>query len=638
MSSSSSVSTWRSDTTDRSSGIPNEDDPVIPSPSQVGRIFAESKYLWQGLFARAGAMTMQCDTVRLLDLGHRVPPMPDNLQSMCELAGQAMWRMESASCTSPPHTRTKQTRKWALTRPRPTLCTISKRSWFPFSDTKSNGVSLLFFGWTYILCMKLLEKQHLDMKYTTRLPPTSRQSESSSQLDDRWNTVDIGIATEAEIQWWNAILAPGQGWRPATGQQSVWAISYNGNIKFRVSAKVEPAIRSTTSFNPPSSAEAVSFLSKFASIYNLQGQASLALAMALTLPLHGEINSTVQLPKPLLVRDGIQSPCPSIITDEYDNLSRYMTLSSKPAFLSSTLWSTFWEPGVDSNLVSPWCDPIIKVIKPLIDRDDLERLGHLMALRRPNLAPLWYGVTACGQTKIIKAIIPFLEKLQTPMVSRPIPEVAAWTRSPQSFMDLSGSGPYINQETGEVSRADVWRLRHECWDAEPEGMCFRNPPFSPWPPFGSIPVDELELPVRAHVSCARHLWAYSRWTWFLGDETEVVDEMHANEDAWPELDRNINPSQVLPEYLPPLGYTPDNVASEMAVGAIFRWSATEMEATGKDIYTHPWVDALADLELWEDEDIKDSRGSARIESSSRCDLEHVKGWVMRVEEKRDLST
>ncbi|KAM7190697.1 hypothetical protein V8F33_009361, partial [Rhypophila sp. PSN 637] len=169
-------------------------------------------------------------------------------------------------------------------------------------------------------------------------------------------------------------------------------------------------------------------------------------------------------------------------------------------------------------------------------------------------------------------------------------------------------------------------------DAEPEGIFFQNPPFSPWPPFGYIPADELELPVRAHIGCARHLWAYSRWTWFLGDETEVVDEMHANEDAWPELDRNINPSQVLPEYLPPLGYTPNNIASETAVGAIFRWSATEIEATGKDIYTHPWVDALADSD---DEETKDSWGSGSIESSSRHVLEHVKGWVMGVEEKRD---
>lgn len=578
---------------------------------------------------------MQYDTVRLSDLGHRVPTMPDNLQGIRELAGQALWRMESSSCpsSSSPHARTEQIRKWTLTRPRPTLCTISKQSCFPFSDSKSNGVSILFLGWTYILCMKLLEKQHLPMQYTNKPPPTSRDSESTSHSNDQWETIDIGIASEAEVQWWRAILAPGQGWRPATGQQSVWAISYTGNIKFRVLAKVEPGVGSTTCFNPPSSAEAVGFLSRFASIYNLQGQASLALAMALTLPLHGEINSTVRLPKPLLVRVGTPSTCPSIITHEYDNLSRYMTLSSKPAFLSSALWSTFWEPGIDSNLVSPWCDPIIKVVKPLIDRDELERLGHLMALRRPNLAPLWYGVAACGQTKIIKAIIPFLEKLQTPMVSRPIPEVAAWTRSPQSFMDLSGSGPYISKETGEVSRADVWRLRHECWNIEPEGICFRNPPFSPWPPFGSVPVSDLELPVRAHVNCARHVWAYSRWTWFLGDDMEVVDEMHANEDTWPELDGKVNSFQVLPQYLPPLGYTPDNVASETAVGAIFRWSATEMDAAGKDIYAHPWVDALGDLELWEDEKAKDSRSSGGTESSSQRNLDYVKSWVMGVEQR-----
>lgn len=37
--------------------------------------------------------------------------------------------------------------------------------------------------------------------------------------------------------------------------------------------------------------------------------------------------------------------------------------------------------------------------------------------------------------------------------------------SPQSFMDLYEPGPYV-QAGDLVSRKDVWRLRHECWDSQ----------------------------------------------------------------------------------------------------------------------------------------------------------------------------
>lgn len=71
-------------------------------------------------------------------------------------------------------------------------------------------------------------------------------------------------------------------------------------------------------------------------------------------------------------------------------------------------------------------------------------------------------------------------------------------------MDLGGSGPYVSRGEGEVARQDVWRLRHECWDVEPEGRVYRSSPLTPWPPFGSMPVIETELTVRAHLQCQRH--------------------------------------------------------------------------------------------------------------------------------------
>lgn len=114
--------------------------------------------------------------------------------------------------------------------------------------------------------------------------------------------------------------------------------------------------------------------------------------MALTLPLHNAAASTVLVPRPKLGKAcAFLSPTPGSdcrLLEDFDNISKYMTLSSNPRFLSSALWSIFWEPGVDCNAVSPWCDGIIEVLEPLVKSSNLELLGHVLALRRPNHAAL----------------------------------------------------------------------------------------------------------------------------------------------------------------------------------------------------------------------------------------------------------
>ncbi|KAM6516676.1 hypothetical protein FALCPG4_014851 [Fusarium falciforme] len=621
MSSSSTISTTIS-TDPSSKSLGHQEDDVIPSKSQIYRTFARSKQVWQNLHKKATSMRLQRDTITLSHLVHGLPAIPDDLRGVNDLAGQATWEMKTPGCDTPHRTMTEEKRRWTLTRRRPTRCMISDHCHFSYSDSKSNGIALLFFGWAYILCMTLLEKQHIPMCYSGNI---SAIPDHEHHSDGQKLTVDIGHASEEEFRWWTSLVSPGQGWRSASGKQPVWAIAYTGNIKVRLVAQV----LSSTSPNPspPSSRQAVKFLSRFASMYDLDSQVPLALAMALTLPLHNETASMVKLPRPFLTRQDDQVASLSSIEREYSNLTRYMTLSSNPVFLSSTLWAVFWEPGVECNLVSPWCDPIIDVVKPLVDRGELEMLSHVLALRRPNVAPLWYGIAACGRTKTILAIVPFLQSLYTPVPSRPIPEVAAWTGSPQSFMDLRGSGAYL-QAGDQVARADVWRLRHECWDVEPEGAPFRNPPMCPWPPFGFIKADELELSVRLHMNCDRHQWVYLRWTWLLGNGAELAEEAALPLESSSLFEAG---SQVGLAYssVPDLDYRPDHVASERAVGDIFRWAATEMEPTGKDIYLHHWVEALADLEM-EGKDRTDSSSGSR-QGSSHSPTKRVEDWVMNTD-------
>ncbi|KAM0415641.1 hypothetical protein ACHAPT_013413 [Fusarium lateritium] len=625
MSSSSTISTTLS------TNSTQEEDDIVPSKDQIDRMFSHSQQVWQNLYKKATSMRLERDTVRLSDLIHGLPAIPDNLQGVQDLAGQAIWEMKATSCKHPHITRAEQKRRWNPTRRRPTLCMISDGSYFSHADSKSNGIALLFFGWAYILCMAMLERQRIPMRYSKDKPTVPG---NEHQSDEQKLTVDIGHASEEEFRWWSALFSSGQGWRSASEKQPVWAVAYTGNVKIRFIAQGLPA--SSPDLNPPSSRQAANFLSRFVSMYNLESQVPLALAMVLTLPLHNETCSMVKLPSPLLARQDAPMASPSSVDREYSNLPRYMTLSSNPVFLSSTLWAIFWEPGVECNLVSPWCDAIIEVVKPLVERGDLEMLGHVLALRRPNIAALWYGMAACGHTKTILAIAPFLQTLHTPVPSRPIPEIAAWTGSPQSFMDLCGSGPYV-RAGDHVHRADVWRLRQNCWNLEPEGAPFRNTPTCPWPPFGSIKVEELEIPVRLHLGCNRHDWVYVGWTWLSDDGTVLVESPLENDKS---LKHDSSPLKIEPQvdliHSSPskTGYTTDHIASERAVGDIFRWSATEMELSGRNIYLHRWVEALADLDMDGNESI--DSGSDIRQGASNSLARRIEDWVMGIEVGGDV--
>lgn len=279
-------------------------------------------------------------------------------------------------------------------------------------------------------------------------------------------------------------------------------------MTFRV-ATTARGLDCSQSSSPISSGQAAQYLSKFSARHNLGIQSSAAFAMALTLPMLSLCVSTVQIPKPKLGKlcnsSSVAPASPGDVLENFENISKYMTISSNPRFLSSALWSTFWEPGVDCNLVSPWCDGTIEILELI--NDDLKLLAHILALRRPRLAPFWYGALLCGRTKFTEQIIQFLKTQQAPTPMRPIPEVAFWTETPQSYMDLPCSGPYIRDDN-TISRADVWRLRHDCWESETEGLPFRNTPLLGWPPFGFMHPVELELEVHRHTSCERHKWQY----------------------------------------------------------------------------------------------------------------------------------
>ncbi|KAL7818893.1 hypothetical protein V8C44DRAFT_182976 [Trichoderma aethiopicum] len=597
-------------------------DNVVPTAEQSASALDYSRSLWQGLVENARSMSLSGDTLDLMSLARHGPKMPDDMEGSSELAGYAKWHLSegpkpngTGNVLHPVRLGIK--RRWDLMKHDLTECEVSDRSSFGFSDSESNGLAIMFLAWSYILSVYLLEEQKTSFVYTEATATSGTASSADNEI-----TIDLGDASDEEYRWWSTLLSPGQGWKASGAKQPVWAVKYTGNVKFSFkNPRTEPL---SPDIKPPSSRQAVAFLARFAAMYDLEGQARLALAMALTIPLHDRMKSTIQLPKPHLVKLEEAPPPSSLIDKEFRLLSYYMVLSSNPTFIGSALWSVFWEPAIDCNLASSWCTPIIQEIQPLVESEDLETLSHVLAQRRPGVAPLWYGLLACGITDTVSAIVPFLEKLYTHVPTRFMPEVAVWTDSPQSFMDLPGSGPYV--EENKVSRADVWRLRHEYWNAWEGGIHFRNLPSTPFQPFGAVDAEEVELMVRGHLQCPRHEWVYSGFTWTTRSRIELTHEPRVLTTSWKQFEADSR------AYTPPRGagepdHEMDYRASKRAVGDMFRWAATEMDPSGKHIYSHPWVEMEAHLAMGLDEKQK-SDGPVRL---SELSMDRIKEWVVNSE-------
>jgi hypothetical protein len=163
----------------------------------------------------------------------------------------------------------------------------------------------MFAGWAYILSKMLLEKQGLLVQFLTKLAPVT-DCDMQRDAGEHYVTVDVGDVTLDELIWWRALLAPGQGWQAPTAQQPPWAITYEGDLTFRVAITAE-CLKHSWSEQPFLSKQAMQFLFRFSARYNLGIQSLTALAMVLILPLFNEAALTVQVPKPRLSKACISS-------------------------------------------------------------------------------------------------------------------------------------------------------------------------------------------------------------------------------------------------------------------------------------------------------------------------------------------
>jgi hypothetical protein len=178
----------------------------------------------------------------------------------------------------------------------------------------------------------------------------------------------------------------------------------------------------------------------------------------------------------------------------------------------------------------------------------------------------------CGRKVVVNSIVPSLRELHDYPHTLPNLDAAAWTGTRQSFMDAPQSG--LTGPPESVSRADVWRLRHDCHGECPYDEFWTTPPYG-WPPFGTMRVADVELEIRQHVACT-HVWRYDYWTWTLGGRDSGF---HPHGDDGEDDSGSSSPSPDGVEGDDSVPYDDEMIpeASIRATNAVFWWCCSQVE-------------------------------------------------------------
>ncbi|KAK3936439.1 hypothetical protein QBC46DRAFT_419368 [Diplogelasinospora grovesii] len=516
-----------------SSSVPDklvgaDDDPLIPTSAAIDQVFHEGRATWTRFVRLAESLSPQAfpagfgdPSIMLKD----VPALPDKLPRRGCLIGRPLWYIPD-----PEHEDDARNQRldlqyaqgvrqyFLLSFPNPIECRVSSRP--PPSGSRpwtgQRALSLLTMCWSYILSVRLLELQGRNVVYSPHsLLPTTANAFRPKPCDV---VVDFSGASPSRklVRWLCAILSPKLGWSAGGGGFPPWAAFCSGEACFVVVSADGPAAFSPNE-PPPNSAEATELLIELCGLYGLLGPGAgprdkpseippptAAFLAALALPFYRDVKLIPQFPVPSLGRCSMDSATTELprIRQYAADLRYYMTLSIHSRSVGSVIWSIFWQPHIESNLVSPW---------PILESGNLEQLAKVFAFRRPRVASWWLGIFLLGDATMLDRIARYLETLEERWgfgsMATPNPAVAAWTGSPQSLLDDESAHPYKDSEE-LVSRTDLLRHRYNFSLQDDASIN------SPWRPFGYIAKELIELDLWPWLERG-HVRKYVHWVWWI---------------------------------------------------------------------------------------------------------------------------
>jgi hypothetical protein len=114
-----------------------------------------------------------------------------------------------------------------------------------------------------------------------------------------------------------------------------------------------------------------------------------------------------------------------------------MTLSCNTRGMYILLCGLFFDPQVSCNLVSPWFQPILEIISPLVKTRDFEKVAIIIGKRQPKLAALWMGATISRITSVI------FQGVRIRLTAIEL-HASTWTTTAYSFISLKSEILYGN--------------------------------------------------------------------------------------------------------------------------------------------------------------------------------------------------
>ncbi|KAI3340361.1 hypothetical protein F4824DRAFT_418843 [Ustulina deusta] len=508
----------------------------------------------------------------------------------------------------------------------------SNPPWFIRSDR--NYVPVLVLAWAYILSARWTEllSEPCSLRYTGS---QAKYQDDLSEQSPGWSCsyVDIGAASPEETRWWAAVLAPQQGWQSTItdGQlMSPWSIFLRTGHSF-ILQTTNPSFPS-----PLRSSLAVSFtaaylfLNRFCLRHNIMDQSHAALAAVLLLPCfgknrafqfqlsHPKLDNRTQAGGVAISRQGLSPEYQEYDWHKEGHLDRLLTLSCNTRAIRPMLLSSFYEPSVDCNFVTPWLQGATAAIDAMAHGKP-HILGRMLMEREPSVAFLWVGAT------ILRLQETLLKDVRHGQIPADL-HSAVWSGTVQSFLQQPVSNPLVTD--GYISRADECRLLFLSHSGQHARV-----PICQWRPFGVTAVGDVDLEVRIHAECGNHWLQYRGFSWDCADGISRFQSPGLVTGSRPSPCRSSTKSLVDKRRIS-IAYDgldrEKEVVSANATRSIFGWLRFNGYAMHeKDLWDHEWFDVLDS-----DED-EDEGGSGGPPETNR-DFTLIREWLSGLEEKAGI--
>lgn len=483
--------------------------------------------------------------------------------------------------------------------------------WF---SNKGDYVAILMLAWTYILSARWAEVMPTSCKISyvgdhDGSEPLTEQDHTTSFM------VDIGDAGPAEARWWTAVLTRNEGWHALMTREqdtfySPWCI-FQPDMNFHISTSTTTsgALHVAASFS-----DACSYLDRFCSRFNIIDQSHVALAAVVLMP-SMDRGDGFRIPRPQHSVHKTGSSFVSIAdqekhywVDRHALLDRLICMSCNVGGIRPMLLSTFYNPNIECNAVTPWLQGISAAIASLTE-GNRNSIGLLCAQISPGIAPFWLGSSVLG----------ILDRLFDDIRCGRIPvdlTSAEWSGTVQSFLQQKISEPLVSD--CRIQRADECRLLLLTQSPDHTRV-----PVCQWKPMGTTPALDVDIEVRAHTSCQGHQLRYLGFSWVGSDGTDLRFQEPVEADS-----RNQSCATTYRRHDScqlPVSWTAldrdSEVISKNATRSIFTWLRRNGYARHeRDLWKHEWI-----AESDSDEEDEDDAGSQSDPGST--DLLRVAGWV-----------